>query len=118
MVRATYARVLVRTGGSRPAGWSEAAITALCTNATYLLDGFTHPDTLSTTDNECVEIEVDLVLNLMAESSWLHAGGYLTGKPKPEVFTQSLKERIAGWLTRNNAPIGVVDMVGPDSTDE
>jgi len=116
VVRATAARVLVRLGGSYPAGFAEAAVTSLCTQADYLIDGYTHPDVLSTTDNECIEIAVDVVVQMMAEASWIQAGGYLTGKPKPTVLTDELKGRIDLWVTRNNYPIGVVDTI--DSTDD
>lgn len=114
MVRATAARVLVRLGGSYPAGYAEAAITNLCTQADYLIDGYTHPDTLSTSDNECIEIAVDVVLNMMAEASWIQAGGYLSGKPKPTVLTDEVKSRIDLWVTRNNYPVGVVDTIATD----
>ena len=113
MVRATYARVLVRTGGTLPVPFTEAAVTALCTNADYLGDGITEPETLSLTDNEVIEIFVDIVLNMMAEATWLHAGGYLTGRPKPEVMSNDIITRLRGHMSRAYGP-QAVDMIDTD----
>lgn len=110
MVRATYARVLVRLGGTYPAGFDATSVGNLCTSADYLLDGYTNPDTLSTTDNEVLELAVDVVISMMAEASWLQAGGYMSGKPKPEVFTTELKERIKKWMSGDYGP-QAVDMI-------
>ena len=114
MVRATAARVLVRLGGTYPTGFAEAAITSMCTQADYILDRLTHNVTLSTSDNEVVEIAVDIVLNMMAEASWFQAGGFLSGRQKPDVVTPLIQECIARWMSRDYGP-QAVDMMDTET---
>ena len=90
MARATAARVLVRLGGAYPSGWAEAAVTNLCTQADYILDGYTYPTTLSTTDNNVIEVAVDMVLRMMRMADLMQEGAGTaghSGRVYPSDFT-------------------------------
>ena len=105
MVRATYARVLVRLGGAYPSGWVEAAVTNLCTQADYILDGYTYPTTLSTSDNKVIEVCVDIVLRMMRIADLMQeAGGTAghSGRAYPSEFapiSKDIKERIDALMS-------------------
>ena len=94
MVRATTARVLIRLGGTYPVNHDATSVGNMCTDADYLLDGETHPDTLSTTDDNVIELAVSIVLQMMAEADWFAAGGFATGQPKPAIITRNIKDSI------------------------
>ena len=94
MVRATTARVLIRLGGTYPVNHDATSVGNMCTDADYLLDGETHPDTLSTTGNNEIELACSIVLNMIAEADWVASGGYATGQPKPVVITRAIKATI------------------------
>jgi len=107
MVRATYARVLVRLGGTPPTNWTEALITALCTSADYEIDSFTYPYTISTTENPAIEIAVDVVLRMMHIANIMHESSGATshsGRSYPldlPVLTEEIKLRIHAMLSDN-----------------
>lgn len=111
MVRATVARVLIRLGGTYVAGFDAINIGNLCTSAYYILDGYTNPEVLSTSDDKVIEIEVDIVLSLMAEILWYQAGGYNSGKPKPEILTPEIRHRIEQLMAENYSYIQTIDTV-------
>lgn len=120
MVRATYARVKVRLGGGDPSGWSQAKIEGLCTQADYILDGYTTPDTLSTTDNNAIEIAVDVVLRMMRQADMLQESSGTTGhdgRTYVDIPTLSdeIKERIDRVLRSEYFGIQAIDMVGEDT---
>ena len=94
MVRATYTLVLVRMNGNYWTGCDETSVGNMCTQADYILDRETYPDTLSTSSNLVKEIAVDIVMNMIALDLWGQAGGYLSGFSKPVVMTEELKEAI------------------------
>jgi len=117
MVRATYARVLVRLGGGDPSGWNEAKIDALCTQADYILDGYTSPDELSTTDNNAIEIAVDVVLRMMRQSDMLQESSGTTGHDGRSyvditILTDEIKTRIDNVLRSEYFGPQIIDMVG------
>ncbi len=104
MVRATYTLVLVRMNGNYWTGCDQTSVTAMCTQADYKLDGYTHPDTLGTGNNE-KELAVDVVMNMVALDLWGQAGGYLSGFPMPVVMTREIKD-IADRLATVSANAG------------
>ncbi len=111
MVRATTARVLIRLGGAYPAGFDATSVGNLCTQADYILDGYTNPEVLSTTDANVIELACEIVLSMMAEASWYQAGGYASGRPKPEVLTPDIKHRIEQLMAENYSYIQTIDTV-------
>lgn len=117
MARATHARVLVRCGGTLPTGWVEAAVTNLCTQADYIIDGWTYPDTISTTSNIAIEIAVDVVLLLMRQTDMLKkSAGAVVGEgityANVEVLTPDIKMRIKRQLRGTDMGIHLSDMIG------
>ena len=99
MVRATYAAVLMRLGGTYPTGWAEAQVTNLCTRADYILNGYTSPTTLSTTDASRIEVAIDIVLRLMRIADMMQtAGGSISSMGRAyvdmPVLSDELKSRI------------------------
>lgn len=104
MVRATAARVLIAIGGSYPTGWAEAAVTNLCQRADYIIDGYVKrwgtAATLSATDNDAIEVAVDLVLHLMwvadmmKRSRGMVAGEGMAYPAQLNPFPKWIKERI------------------------
>jgi len=114
MVRATYARVFVRLGGSLPPSWTEAKITALCTSADFIIDSFTAPEVMSTTDNNAIEIAVDVVKNMMREADFIHQSSGSSahdGRQYPliEILTPDIRERIQAVMSSTN--FSTVDMI-------
>lgn len=99
MARATYARVLVRLGGTITPPWTQAQIEALCLSADYEINAYTTPATISTTSDEAIEIAVDVVLELKKQ-----ADGHQTrtgtishdGRTysDADILTPGIKERI------------------------
>lgn len=118
MARATYARVLVRLGGAlyESTFWTEAKVTALCTQADYIIDGYTYPDTISTTSNIAIEIGVDVVLNMMEDIDRRRkSGGVSTGEgytytSKP-ILTDDIKQRIDNLKSVTYFGITTVDFM-------
>ena len=94
MVRATTAKVLIRMGGAYWVNYDATSIGNMSTEAHYILDGYTHPHTLSTTGNNEIAIAVEVVMNMVAYNDWGMAGGYATGQMRPVILTTSLKDRI------------------------
>lgn len=117
MVRATYARVLVRLGGVLPDSfWTEAKITSLCTQADYIIDGYTYPDAISTTSNLAIEIGVDVVLRLMRQTDAMRrSAGASSGDgftyPDYVILTPELTKRIDNLLSDNYFGVTTIDMV-------
>ena len=111
MVRATYTLVLVRTAGVYPVNHTETSVGAMCTQADYILDAYTHPDTLGTGNNE-KELAVSVVMNMIAEADWLATGGYGTGFARPLILTREIKD-IADRLATDSSYDGFssVEMV-------
>ena len=99
MVRATYARVLARFNAVLPTGWVEAQVTALCTQADYIIDGYTNPVVISTTSNLAIEVAVDVVMRMMRQSDmYKKSAGASSGDgytfPDVVILTPEIKERI------------------------
>jgi hypothetical protein len=119
MVRATYARVKARVGGSDPTSWDQTAIESLCTQADYILDGYTYPDTLSTTDDLVIELAVDMVMRMMRLADYMQqssgSAGY-EGRQYPDikVLSDELKERIDIILEQTRTAYTNVDMIEED----
>jgi len=119
MVRATYARVLVRLGGTRPVGWDEADITSLCTQADYVIDGFTYPDTISTTSDVAIELAVDVVLRMMRQADMMRrSAGASQGEgfvyPDLTILTDELISRIRALLNTTHYAVVVIDGLGSE----
>jgi hypothetical protein len=118
MTRATYAKVLIRLGGGLPsAAWSEAKVTALLAPADYIIDSYTSPITISTTDNNAVEIAVDVVLRMMRQADMLQESSGTDahdGRTYSEIvlLTDELKQRIDGLVRASNFGVFTVDLVG------
>ena len=117
MARATYARVLVRLGGTRPTGWTEAAITSLCTSADNRINGYTAPSTISTTSDTAIEIAVDVVLRMMRQSdNYRRSTGAITTdgvtySSNVIVLTDEIKQTINALLNETYYVVTTVDMV-------
>lgn len=116
MVRATYARVLVRLLGERPTSVTEAQITALCTQADYIIDRYTNPRVMSTTSNLAIEIAVDVVLRMIRQGEMLrHSSGASTmeGVTYPDVviLTNDIKHDIDAMLNESYYLVATVDGV-------
>ena len=94
MVRATLARVKVTLLGKIPAGVEDADVTALCQKVDYTLSRLTYPDELSTTEEAAIELANDMVILQIEYALYLHAGGAASGKIKPVVLPQSMKDAI------------------------
>jgi len=99
MSRATHARVLVRFGGTLPTPWVEAQVTALCTQADYVIDGYTYPVVISTTSNLAIEIAVDVVMNMMRQADMMKKSSGATGGEgytfgSVAILTPEIKQRI------------------------
>ena len=101
MVRATTARVLIRMGGTYWVNYDATNVGNLCTQADYILDAYTYPDTLGTGDNE-IELAVSVVMNMIHENDWFSAGGFSTGQARPTVLTREIKD-IAHRLATDSA---------------
>ena len=116
MVRATYSRVLARLGGSYPSGWDQTKVEDLCAQADYIIDGYTYPETISTTNNVAIELAVDVVLRMMSLADYMQehsgsAGHDGRSYPVPTVLTSEIKERIDRLLSGSSIHgITTVDM--------
>jgi len=94
VARATTADVLKRWGGTYPPGADATNTADWCEQADEILNAYTHPDTLSTTDSKVKAVAVDVVERLYIRMVWMQAGGPMSGQPEPEVLTQDIKEKI------------------------
>lgn len=117
MPRATYVGVLKRYGGTPPPGWDETAITGLFDAADDAIDGYTAPDTISTTDSIAVAIAEIVVMRLVKIGDAGHqASGTsgLDGRAYPDYpeLSDELKERIDSLLIDPTLRgIGIADMI-------
>lgn len=118
MSRATYARVSARLGGDDPSGWVQADIEGLCTQADYIIDAETYPETLSTTSDLVIELAVDVVLRMMRLSDFMHEASGSAGHdgrmyPDIPVLNKELKDRIARLSTsQSTGSFTTIDMIG------
>jgi hypothetical protein len=99
MARATAALVLVRLGNSYPPPWDAVSVGALCAPADAILDGYTYPIVLSTTDASCVSVAIDIVMRMMRIADMMQsAGGAMSTMGRSYVdmpnLSDELKERI------------------------
>lgn len=117
MVRATHAGVLIRYGGTLPVGWVEAAITSLCIRADSIIDGYTAPDTISTTDDAATAIAESVVMRLVriGDSGQQSSGTTsLEGRAYPDFpeLSTGLKQRIDALLTGSSTyGMGILNMI-------
>ena len=102
--RATTATVLIRMGGTYWVNYDATNVGNLCTAASYILDSFTHPDTLGTGNNE-KELETSIVMQLIARNDWGSQGGFATGQPMPPELTREIKD-MAERLATVSANVG------------
>jgi hypothetical protein len=122
MVRATEARVLVRLGATAwpVVSWTQAAVTALCTQADYIIDGYTYPDTISTTSNTAIELAVDVVLRMMRMADMMQeAGGSSSADGRSytdfEILNEQMRERISALLRSSDyRGITIIDLIEDD----
>ena len=117
MARATAALVLPRLGNAYPTGWDAVSVGALCAPADAILDGYTYPITLSTTEAGAIQMACDIVLRLMRIADMMQSAGgaiAVSGRSYLDmpVLTDEMKERIER-LTQNATYDGAttVDMV-------
>jgi len=75
VARATAALVLPRLGNSYPTGWDAVSVGALCAPADAILDGYTYPITLSTTDASCIAVAIDIVMRMMRIADMMQSAG-------------------------------------------
>jgi len=99
MARATAALVLARLGGTYPTGWDAVTVGALCSPADAILDGYTAPVTLSTTDTSCIGVAIDIVMRMMRIADMMQsAGGAMSTMGRTYIdmpnLSDELKERI------------------------
>ena len=101
MVRATAAEVLKLMGGVYITGSDATNVAAILAEADYELDDyalFHYKTTLSTTDTAVISIANNLALRKVLHWIWQQAGGTLTRTAEPEIFTQTIKNRIEAHL--------------------
>jgi hypothetical protein len=107
----------VRLGGALPdAFWTEAKITALCTQADYKIDMYTYPDTISTTSNLAIEIGVDVVLQMMRQADmYRKSGGATSGEgftfSDVDILTPDIKKSIDNLLSDNFFGVTTVNLM-------
>lgn len=120
MARATYAGVLKRSGGTPPANWDETSISGLFDAADNAIDGYTAPDTISTTDVRAIAIAEAVVLRLIkiGDSAQQSSGTTsLEGRAYPDFpeLNDDLKQRIDALLVSSNTHgISALNMIGSD----
>lgn len=117
MVRAAYTDVVKRfPSGEYPGAWTQARVTDLCSEADYILDAYTSPQTLSTTSDEAISISVDVVIRLMIQGQMLEqSSGTMghNGRQYPlnmEILTPELRTRIENLL-RTSTVVDTLDMI-------
>ena len=99
MARATAALVYARLGNNYPTGWDAVTVGALCAPADAILDGYTYPVVLSTTDASCISVAIDIVMRMMRIADMMQsAGGAMSTMGRTYVdmpnLSDELKERI------------------------
>ena len=102
MVRATAAEVEYLFMGNWPPGVDDTSAGNILAGVDYLLDGYVkrnYKTTLSTTDTDVVHIANLLAKQVILQGLWSVAGGVLSDKPEPALFTAEIKMLIEAVLT-------------------
>jgi hypothetical protein len=95
VVRATYAEVVKKFGGSDPPGWDSTSIGSLCTQVDAEIDGRASPSTFGTGTNH-VEFANTLVYREIMHSQWVRGGAK---PPEPVVWNTQIREWFEALLT-------------------
>lgn len=116
MVRASYAKVLIRLGGTLPSPWTEAAVTALCVAADRIIDGYTSPASISATSDIAIELGVDVTLRLMRQADMLRqssGASSVDGRTYAEIdiLTEDIKQRIDSALDTSYSGITTINLM-------
>ncbi len=105
MVRATAAEVKKLFLDSWPPGATDANVGGILAGLDYLLDGYVkkhYKVTLSTTDTDVVHIANLLGKREILNDLWALAGGPLSERPEPVLFTEEIKMLIEAVISDTN----------------
>lgn len=120
MVRATTTEVKKMFMGNWPPGVDDTSAGNVLAGADYLLDGYVkkhYKTSLSTTDTDVVHIANMLAKQVILHGLWAVAGGVLSERAQPVLFTEEIKMLIESVITDTTKDgFGYIAMQGSNST--
>ena len=120
MVRATAAEIKKLFLGSWPPGASDTNVGEILAGVDYKLDGYVkkhYEVSLSTTDTDVVHIANLLGTRVILRAIWGLAGGELSERPEPALFTEEIKMLIEAVISDTSKDgTGWIPMQGSSST--